>query len=268
MSRWEFMRQLEELLSDISPSEREEALQYYNDYFNDAGRENEKEVIDALGSPEQVAQIVKEGLIENENQGEFTENGFTSRAAEETKNEVMKRTADKAGGEKNTTGFGAGYGRTDNGSEGTENFREETEYKSSAAEKDGQGKNDLPTWAIVLIVIACIVLSPVIIGMAGALAGVLAGVAAALLGVILGFGAAALVCFIVAVSLVIGGFGCIIANPFVGIGLIGGGCICAAVGILCMLVTVLVAGKCVPGIIQGIGYIFSSIFGKKKGAEA
>lgn len=45
MGRWEFMRKLEELLSDISPSEREEALQYYNDYFNDAGRENEKEVI-------------------------------------------------------------------------------------------------------------------------------------------------------------------------------------------------------------------------------
>ena len=51
MGRWEFMRKLEELLSDISPSEREEALQYYNDYFNDAGRENEKEVIQALGSP-------------------------------------------------------------------------------------------------------------------------------------------------------------------------------------------------------------------------
>ena len=39
MSRWEFMRQLEKLLSDISPNEREEALQYYNDYFNDSGME-------------------------------------------------------------------------------------------------------------------------------------------------------------------------------------------------------------------------------------
>ena len=28
MGRWEFMRKLEELLFDISPSEREEALQY------------------------------------------------------------------------------------------------------------------------------------------------------------------------------------------------------------------------------------------------
>lgn len=79
MSRWEFMRQLEELLSDISPSEREEALQYYNDYFNDAGRENEQEVIRALGTPEQVAKIVKDGLGTGSSAGSFTEYGFTSR---------------------------------------------------------------------------------------------------------------------------------------------------------------------------------------------
>mgnify|MGYP002618787831 CR=1 FL=1 len=57
MTRTEFMKQLQDLLSDISKNEREEALQYYNDYFNDAGRENEKEVIKALGSPEEVAEI-------------------------------------------------------------------------------------------------------------------------------------------------------------------------------------------------------------------
>lgn len=62
MSRWEFMRRLEELLADISPSEREEALQYYNDYINDAGRENEAEAIRSLGAPEQVAKSIKEGL--------------------------------------------------------------------------------------------------------------------------------------------------------------------------------------------------------------
>ena len=69
MGRWEFMRKLEELLSDISPSEREEALQYYNDYFNDAGRENEKEVIQALGSPEEVAEIVRSGLMDDPDKG-------------------------------------------------------------------------------------------------------------------------------------------------------------------------------------------------------
>lgn len=37
MTRTEFMKQLQDLLSDISKNEREEALQYYNDYFDDAG---------------------------------------------------------------------------------------------------------------------------------------------------------------------------------------------------------------------------------------
>ena len=55
MNRFEYMRRLEDLLSDISPSEKEEALTYYNDYFNDAGQENEQQVIKELGSPEQVA---------------------------------------------------------------------------------------------------------------------------------------------------------------------------------------------------------------------
>lgn len=36
MNRQEFMNQLEMLLSDISQAERDEALQYYNDYLDDA----------------------------------------------------------------------------------------------------------------------------------------------------------------------------------------------------------------------------------------
>ena len=62
MNRAEFMRQLEALLQGISPTEREEALQYYNDYFNDAGAENEQDVIAALGTPARVAENIKRDL--------------------------------------------------------------------------------------------------------------------------------------------------------------------------------------------------------------
>lgn len=65
MDRAEFMRQLERLLQGISPTEREEALQYYNSYFDDAGAENEQEVIRALGSPARVAENIKSGLFES-----------------------------------------------------------------------------------------------------------------------------------------------------------------------------------------------------------
>lgn len=41
MNKTEFLEQLERLLWDISCQEREEALDFYRSYFEDAGEENE-----------------------------------------------------------------------------------------------------------------------------------------------------------------------------------------------------------------------------------
>jgi len=65
MNRIDFMNQLESLLQNIAPGEREEALQYYNCYFDDAGAENEQEVLEALGTPARVAENIKRDLMEN-----------------------------------------------------------------------------------------------------------------------------------------------------------------------------------------------------------
>lgn len=67
MNRIEFMQQLEMLLADISEAERADAIKYYNDYFDDAGVENEAGVIEQLGSPEQVAQNIKAESYGTEN---------------------------------------------------------------------------------------------------------------------------------------------------------------------------------------------------------
>ena len=64
MNRTEYMRQLESLLQIISVTEREEALQYYNEYFNDAGPENEQNVIEALGNPAKVAENIKKDILQ------------------------------------------------------------------------------------------------------------------------------------------------------------------------------------------------------------
>ena len=63
MIREDFMDKLAFLLQDLSETDREEALQYYNDYFDDAGPENEATVVEELGSPEQVAPKIKAGVI-------------------------------------------------------------------------------------------------------------------------------------------------------------------------------------------------------------
>lgn len=65
MNRADFMNQLESLLTSIAPTEREEAIQYYNDYFDDAGKENEQEVIEALGNPARVAENIKRDLLDS-----------------------------------------------------------------------------------------------------------------------------------------------------------------------------------------------------------
>ena len=45
MDRARFMQELEKLLADISETERQDALDFYNSYFDDAGAENEQQVI-------------------------------------------------------------------------------------------------------------------------------------------------------------------------------------------------------------------------------
>lgn len=257
MSRWEFMRQLEELLSDISPNEREEALQYYNDYFNDAGRENEQEVIEALGSPKQVAKIVKDGLSENAYQGEFTETGFTSAKNAQQNPIVKRREEDSSRGNSFADQEKAGKAAADSG--------KETGKEGSSQPNQ---KDSMPTWAIILIVIGCVLLSPVLLSVICAAGGTLLGIIAAIFGVILGFGLAMIICYVVAVVLFVAGFSCIIVHPVSALGLLGGGCICVALGIVFMLLTGFLAGKCVPGICQGIAYIFKKLFGKKEVSAA
>lgn len=62
MNRQEFLRQLESLLYAIPANERADALAYYNDYFDEAGIENEQNVIQELGSPQKVAQSIIENF--------------------------------------------------------------------------------------------------------------------------------------------------------------------------------------------------------------
>lgn len=288
MSRWEFMRQLEELLSDISPNEREEALQYYNDYFNDAGRDNEQEVIVALGSPEQVAKIVREGLEDGGSQGEFTEKGFSNHAAS-LENEIIKKEQGASGGSQGDTDSfwrdgdtqRAQSSQSTQSTQGTQSAQSEFsrgESTQTAGDFGNSGgeyqessraqKKDMPGWAIALIVIGCIIASPVLLSVITAVLGLLLGGICTILAVVLGIGLAATILFVVAVALVAAGLGCLFAHPLVGAGLLGGGLICGALGILFLLGTVLLAGKGIPAVCRGIAYLYHCIFDRKKGAAA
>lgn len=62
MNKESFLLQLERLLYDIPKEERDEAMDYYRSYFDDAGEENEAVVIEELESPQIIADSIKEAL--------------------------------------------------------------------------------------------------------------------------------------------------------------------------------------------------------------
>lgn len=82
MSREEFMKELENLLSDVSEEEKREALEYYRGYFEDAGKENEERILRELESPEKVAQTIKADLETGKERQEETQQNTSATAGE------------------------------------------------------------------------------------------------------------------------------------------------------------------------------------------
>lgn len=60
--REQFLNELERLLCNISREERDEAMAFYRSYFEDAGENNEENIIKELESPEKVAESICESL--------------------------------------------------------------------------------------------------------------------------------------------------------------------------------------------------------------
>lgn len=64
MNKNEFLSQLEKMLSDLPEEERREAMEYYVEYFDEAGPEKETDVLKEFGSPKEVADRIHEELAE------------------------------------------------------------------------------------------------------------------------------------------------------------------------------------------------------------
>lgn len=138
MNRIDFMIRLSAMLSDLPTAEREEAIQYYEDYLNDAGVENEEEVLAALGTPEELAASIREGLKEgNEQRGEFSENGFFEKG-ERLENEVARRDAMQ---DQESAAPDAQTGATADGRGRSAGFRGQKEAQRETYENAG-GKSD------------------------------------------------------------------------------------------------------------------------------
>ncbi|MCM1040309.1 MAG: hypothetical protein NC314_01660 [Roseburia sp.] len=262
MNRADFMKNLAELLADMSPAEREEAIQYYNDYFDDAGAENEQSVIASLGTPEQLAGTIKAGLFEGTSSGEFTEKGFSGYEQKKS-NEVFdpnqpgqENTGN--GGWQSESGNASGYYQSGSGYGGYQN-----QYNGRNAASDVSDKNKkkpMSAGSIILIVLLCILASPLIIGIAGGIFGIIVGILGGLFGCVVGLGAAAIALLVVGVCLFVYGIGLLFGAPLGGLCMMGAAMICLALGILFAWIVVMICGALIPAIVRGIVKLFQKIF--------
>lgn len=69
MNKMQFLKELEQLLKDLPEADRRDAIAYYEDYFAEAGEENEAAVLEELGSPNKVAETIKAGFREGKETG-------------------------------------------------------------------------------------------------------------------------------------------------------------------------------------------------------
>lgn len=149
MNRKDFMNELEKLLTSIPYEEKKEALQYYTDYFEDAGEENEMQVIEELGRPEKVAATIMADLKNgNREHGEFTEHGYSDSRFEKRDDLIRKEKTDKKSGN-GYTYHSTGQNDSFEGNPYTENVRESDRPRTSR------------TLKIILIILIALTVIPV-----------------------------------------------------------------------------------------------------------
>lgn len=282
MNRAEFMSQLERLLQSIAPAEREEALQYYSDYFDDAGVENEQDVIEALGNPARVAENIKRDLLENEGHksrakasdraiveygqvevdgaGDEANGNWADIGCQVTGNQTSDSQGrnNQAAGSQHNNGWSMGNqaasaqaaGGWNGGSQGAGG------QPTGDASKENTGQppksSGMPVWVIVLLILLFPIWLPLLMGVFGALFGVLVSWFA----IIFGFGVTAVILLAVLVLLVVVGIECLFVNPWVGLALTGGGLLCGGIGILFLMLVVAMAGIVTPAVFRGIASLF------------
>lgn len=295
MNRAEFMRQLESLLQSIPAAEREEALQYYNDYFDDAGDENEQDVIEALGNPARVAENIKRDLLESGygevppkkavasdrkliEYGEAEAQAQSNPAASQEVPAVGYRTAENEAGIGRDNGMNGGTGiGSSSGMNGGTGMGSGVGngVSSSVGVGSGTGVNNAGGYAYVgSSEVPVKTVKPeksgwpgwavvlLVVGLVFAsplivgLIGTLIGVLASWIALILSVGMVTLALFIMFLLLVVVGIMCMFVDPISGVALVGGGLLCGGIGLLFLMLTVAMAGIVTPAIFRGIAFLF------------
>lgn len=245
MRKDEFLNSLEQLLWDLKEEDRKEALQYYIDYFEDAGISDDRDVIEEFGRPEKVAARIKVELTEEHS--EYSEQGFEDIRFEENYRTMLEPSGDSLGKEE-----------------------WETVGEDVIQKKQKKEKAPLNLWKIIGIVIVLIfaapILFPIVFGAAALVLGLVIGAIALVGSLILGcigvFLAIALGGLAAGVILLFNGMIKVFTIPSLGAISLGVGGLFLSGGILASLALIWVAVKIFPWMLKGIINFLNKIFHK------
>jgi len=232
VSRNEFMEELGRLLYELPIVEREEAIRYYESYFEEAGADQEQVVLDELGTPERIAaQILRDYRMEN-GDGMYTEQGY-----KENENKSQAPVQYNFG-EKKEEGEPAGSGVT-------------------------IARKGLSGGALVAVILLAILTFPIWISILGTAFGLLMGLFGACIGITFGLGIGGIACIIGAVAAFAFGIVKTFTVPVVGAGLVAMALVLFGVGCL-MLAAVGGIIKLTIWAFKGIINLLGRIFHGKK----
>lgn len=246
MSKEEFMTKLKELLADLPDDEnKQDALDYYQDYLEEAGEDAEA-VLKEFGSPERIASMIRCDLKGELNEdGDFTDHGIEDARFKEPGYDVAKRLDLPDEME----------------AEPTQQEQEKETFRTGNTSQTGNGRKRrrFVWWQILLIALAVILFSPAIAGGFGILLAILVGIMGMLLIILLGVGAGTIFLFFLSALMMIQGIYFLYSVDLYGFWWLGWGFLGMAGVILLALVSILFYGKLVPMVfvkmINGVNHL-------------
>ena len=282
MNREQFIAQLVRLLQDLPPAERQEAIRYYQEYFDDAGEENEDAVIQELGSPGKVAASIKANLqyggstfgandTDMENTG--TESQTKDADGWQQNGQTMNRwnqSTQQGWQNADTQGQNGQQGTWQNadtqGQSGQQQTWQNRSTQSPYAMQARKPKRGVGGWALLIIIL--VFASPVLLGVGGGALSIFIGILATVFALWISFFAVAIGMIGGGIAVLIKGILHAISSPAAGLVSMGGGLICIALGILCAVFFLWFTFQLCPRVLRTTLNFISRIVHKGKEARA
>ena len=273
MNRIEFMTELAALLQDVPIEERRDAMKFYNDYFDDAGEENERQVVEELESPAKVAATIKAdlGSFAREH-GEFTETGYTDSRFDH-KDMPAGRGEQESSYQYGQNGYGSGSWDGSYDSGGYRGYDSRNDHGGGYGEEGYQGHgytSDGQTpprsnsvLKVILIIMLVIVGAPIIIPVGIALIAVVFALGITLLAVFASLVLTSIAIAFAGVCVFIAGLVSLVPQIAVGFALIGTGMILTVIGVVATVASVRICMIVLPGIFRGMVWVLGRPFQRR-----